>query len=185
MEEDSNVCDLKPILTPILDSLFTIKESIMKDIPNTLVSTPYGKKIVPVGNQKLKVVEWIHSLIYLKEEAICKKFQEIELPKGLLELMKRYEMNSLLHCRIYNVFSEAINLDSEIWTDTFVKNCELPSVIIELNRERKTDIFSAFSKSCNKVYSIFLFKLATLLLQKAKLEGNKIAEILASKSFNM
>jgi hypothetical protein len=62
----------------------------------------------------------MHSLIYLKDERICHKFQEIGLPKALLYLIKKYDMNSVLHLRVFNVFSEAIGIDDELWDETVI-----------------------------------------------------------------
>jgi hypothetical protein len=110
--------DLKDVVKPSLEYLTKFKEFLQTDVIPVQINTQYGRQITPVGLHKLKIIEWIHSLIYLKEDRICQKFQEIDLAKSLLALMKKYEMNSLLHLRIFNVFNEAVTVDSDLWADT-------------------------------------------------------------------
>jgi hypothetical protein len=78
----------------------------------------YGTKQVPFGLDRLKVIEWIHSLITLKEDSICNKIAELELPKLFLDLIKAYDMNSFLHLKIFNVFSEALQNEIALFVET-------------------------------------------------------------------
>jgi len=80
--------------------------------------TQYGQKILRAGNHKLKILEWMHSLLYLKDDSICGKFKEIQLPMKILKLISCYEMNSLLHLRIFKIFFDSIDMDTEIWVET-------------------------------------------------------------------
>lgn len=95
-----------------------LKDCLLKDDIIHKFDTQYGAQIAPAGNHRIKILEWMHSLIYLKDDRICQKFQEIQLPKVLLLLMKKYDMNSLLHLKCYNIFSEAVGLDTDLWAET-------------------------------------------------------------------
>jgi hypothetical protein len=64
------------------------------------------------------VIEWISSLLTLRDDSICKKLDELEFPKIIICLMKEYDTNSFLHFKIYNVFNEAIQMDMPIYLET-------------------------------------------------------------------
>lgn len=78
----------------------------------------FGAKQVPFGLDRLKVIEWLHSLILLKDENICNKIAELEFPKSLLNQMKAYDMNSFLHFKVFTVFSEAISMEIPLFVET-------------------------------------------------------------------
>lgn len=78
----------------------------------------YGAKQPVFGLHRLKIVEWIWSLLLLKDESICKKIAELEFPKLLLELIKENDMNSFLHIKVYNVFSDAISIRTPLYIET-------------------------------------------------------------------
>ena len=82
------------------------------------MNTQYGTQISGFGLDKLKIIEWLQSLILLKDEGVCARLGELELPSHLLGLMKAFEMNSLMHLKINNVFMEALNSGSEHYIDT-------------------------------------------------------------------
>lgn len=60
------------------------------------------------GPARLKIIEWLQSLIALKDEAIGNKLVKLSMGKLLLSLVRDYCMNSILHLMIFNVFEEAI-----------------------------------------------------------------------------
>jgi hypothetical protein len=83
----------------------------------------FGGQVTPLGFDRLKVVEWLHALIQLRDPAICKKIVELEFPQLLLKMMTIHDMNSFLHLRIFNVFNEAITGAA----DDYVRAVFLPS----------------------------------------------------------
>ncbi len=70
------------------------------------------------GLDKLKIIEWLYSLILLKDEGVCKKLDELQFPRKLVELMKTYPMNSMMHLKVSNVIMEAMNSDNEHYVET-------------------------------------------------------------------
>ena len=72
---------------------------------------------MPFGLDRLKVIEWLHSLLILKDEAICKKMDELGFPAILINLMREYDMNSFLHFKIFNVFNEALSIENPIFPE--------------------------------------------------------------------
>jgi len=74
--------------------------------------------MTPFGLDRLKIIEWLCSLLSLKDDNIWKKIGELEFPKLLLNIMKTYDMNSLLHLKIFNFFAEAIKSEVPLLLDT-------------------------------------------------------------------
>lgn len=74
--------------------------------------------MTPFGLDRLKIIEWLNSLLSLKDDTICNRIGELEFPKLLLNLMKQYDMNSFLHLKIYNVFVEAIKMEAPLFLQT-------------------------------------------------------------------
>lgn len=79
--------------------------------------------MVPLGFDRLKVVEWLDALVQLKNLDICKKIEELQFPLFLLKLLSVYDMNSFLHYKIYSVFSDAIATG----VDEYIQAVSLPS----------------------------------------------------------
>jgi len=77
-----------------------------------------GIKVKPLGLEKLKVVEWIHSLMIFKDKQIGEIFAELKLPELLLTLMKTHYMNSFLHLRVNKIFEEAFKMADELYFNT-------------------------------------------------------------------
>lgn len=63
-------------------------------------------------------MEWVHALVQLHDEGLCKRLGDLQLPQRLLEMMLVHAMNSFLHLKIYSIFEEAIRsqLDSYVKT---------------------------------------------------------------------
>lgn len=85
---------------------------------------PFGDSVIPFGLDRLKIVEWLQSLISLKDPTVCIKLIECEIPKLLLTLMKKYDMNSVLHYKIYKIFEEtfADNPETACYTEAVTSN---------------------------------------------------------------
>jgi len=78
--------------------------------------------MTPFGLDRLKVIEWLQSLLSLKDDNICKRIDELEFPKLLLNIMKAYDMNSFLHLKIYNLFVEAIKMEMSTYLEAVLIN---------------------------------------------------------------
>jgi hypothetical protein len=74
--------------------------------------------VTPLGFDRFKIVEWLHALVQLHDEQICKKLGELSFPQCLLEMMLTYVMNSFLHLKIYSIFEEAIKTQLEDYIKT-------------------------------------------------------------------
>ena len=73
------------------------------------LETQYGGKVIPLGWERFKVIEWLYTLSKLRNIDINNKMIGEKLPVILLEMMKLHDMNSLLHCKIYGIFFEVIS----------------------------------------------------------------------------
>jgi serine/threonine-protein phosphatase 6 regulatory subunit 3 len=81
------------------------------EIPNKnlTIETPYGTNIKPFGLYRLKIIDWLQSLILLKEPTIYEKLESINMASTLMSLVKQYNMNSILHCRVLEIFKQLIS----------------------------------------------------------------------------
>lgn len=117
-EEKSSPFDISNVIHIYLDKLPFFLNYLVKDKTSDKLDTQYGQKIQKLGYHKLKILEWIYSLAILKNDRICKRFQELELPKSILELIKVYNMNTFLHSIISKIFIDSINIDTDLWVET-------------------------------------------------------------------
>jgi hypothetical protein len=85
------------------------------------LETTFGETLAPFGLDRMKMLEWISALISLKEESVSVKLSEAEIPKLLLLLARKYDMNSILHLKISQIFTEAINVDVPSYTEAVSK----------------------------------------------------------------
>lgn len=89
------------------------KKYLQEENKNKEVDMPYGESLIPFGLDRLKVVEWIFSLIPLKEEAIASKLLELNMGEVLLSLIGKYYMNTVLHQKVHKIFDEALKTNME------------------------------------------------------------------------
>lgn len=117
--EDSTPCammedlpDLSAVVKISVSYLSSAKEYLATPKKDAAVQTPYGSSVKPFGLDRLKVVEWLHSLVVLREASVCERLEELEMPKMLLSLIKEYSMNSILHRKILEIFKEVYNTNT-------------------------------------------------------------------------
>lgn len=79
------------------------------------MTSQFGAQIIPLGLDRLKVIEWFNALISLKEGSIAEKMNELKIPEFLLSLIGKYDMNSLLHLKIYTIFNEAMTMEGDAY----------------------------------------------------------------------
>ena len=78
-----------------------------------------SNKNVPIcGQDKLIIIDWLQAILRLNDERLIKIIDKLEFPRFLLSLLDLHYMNSTIHHRIYDIFSNALisNLDSFIET---------------------------------------------------------------------
>jgi len=76
---------------------------------------PCGENVIPFGLDRLKIIEWLQALILMRDEAVCAKLNELEIPKLMLSLIKKYDLNSVLHLKVYNIFCDAVNSNNDAY----------------------------------------------------------------------
>ena len=66
----------------------------------------------------------------LKDPVVCTKLIQFEIPKLLLTLMRKYDMNSVLHYKIYKIFEETFidNPESKCYTEAVIVSYLIPIV---------------------------------------------------------
>ena len=74
-----------------------------------------GMKVKPFGLDRLRVVDWIHSLIIFKDNTLGAQMQRLGFPTLLLDLLPQYPMNSFLHLRVNKIFEDAFKTLDELY----------------------------------------------------------------------
>ena len=105
--------DCTNILKLALDYLPLYKAKLEDCKISKEYETQSGEKAFACGQDKLCILEWLQTLLRLKDSAVTKKIEEIELPKLLLSLLKTYHMSSSMHIKIYNAFHDALTSNIE------------------------------------------------------------------------
>lgn len=77
-----------------------------------------GYSVLPLGLDKLKVVEWLQLLISLRGGLIWSRLAALNFPSILLSLVRRYDMNSILQQKVLRVFEAAINTNISAYIET-------------------------------------------------------------------
>ena len=80
-----------------------------------------GMNVKPFGVEKLKIVDWLHSLIMFKDRSLVEQLQRLKLPEQLFALMKQYFMNSFLHLRLNKLFEEAFKTGDDLYVNAVRK----------------------------------------------------------------
>jgi len=110
--------DYSEIMNQAADNLAYFK-SILTGEKNTNNNqeTQFGEQIKTFGHERLKVVEFLLTLMQTRNDIFCQKFDELEIPVVLLNLMGIYYMNSLLHVKIFNIFNDSIHSNIDFLID--------------------------------------------------------------------
>lgn len=91
--------------------------------PAKHLSTQFGRTVPVCGGIKLSIVGWVHTLVRVGNAEVAKELEALEYPKTLLELVETHYMNSCLHSRVYQIFSDA--LSSKV--DALIETVNSPS----------------------------------------------------------
>lgn len=116
-EESSEELNYNELANLAAEHLETFKHFLMNGEKGAGYDTQFGAKIVAFGKGRLKVMELLRSLMQLNNDYFCQRFCELEMPSALLELIKEYYMNTVLHSIIFSVFSDAIHSDISFLVD--------------------------------------------------------------------
>eukprot|EP00826_Nyctotherus_ovalis_P053341 TRINITY_DN6914_c0_g1_i2.p1 TRINITY_DN6914_c0_g1~~TRINITY_DN6914_c0_g1_i2.p1 ORF type:complete len:624 (-),score=83.78 TRINITY_DN6914_c0_g1_i2:266-2137(-) len=77
-----------------------------------------GYSVLPLGLDKLKIIEWLQLLISLRGGLVWSRLAGLNFPGVLLSLMKRYDMNSILQQKVLRAFEAAINTNISAYIET-------------------------------------------------------------------
>jgi chemotaxis protein histidine kinase CheA len=114
--------DFTNVIKCSVDYLNYAKKYLTEENKNDQIKTPYGQDLLPLGLDRLKVVEWILSLISFNEETIVNKLLELNMGEVLLSLIKKYYMNTMLHQKVYKIFEEALKTNMENYIEAVLFN---------------------------------------------------------------
>eukprot|EP01022_Parablepharisma_sp_SALTPOND_P016087 TRINITY_DN231_c0_g1_i1.p3 TRINITY_DN231_c0_g1~~TRINITY_DN231_c0_g1_i1.p3 ORF type:complete len:960 (-),score=155.17 TRINITY_DN231_c0_g1_i1:21091-23970(-) len=190
--KEEEIPDFDNILKMSVEYISQAKSYLEASNNSPKLDTTYGDNVAPFGLDRLKVIEWMQSLISLKDDSICSKLSELEIPKLMLSLMKRYDMNSVLHLKITKIFEEVMGYDLEAYVEAvylsisqlieqFTIKCEIVEWILDLHKESATGRYRSTGKPFNKAFTPFISKLSNKLIELAQ-NNEKVATYLKSKS---
>jgi len=77
------------------------------------ILTQWGIEVHPLGNYRLKVVDYISCIIKLKIFPIIDKLDELQYPTLLWNLFTRFPMNSILHATVFALFKFIFESESK------------------------------------------------------------------------
>eukprot|EP00831_Metopus_contortus_P031766 TRINITY_DN2583_c0_g1_i15.p2 TRINITY_DN2583_c0_g1~~TRINITY_DN2583_c0_g1_i15.p2 ORF type:complete len:287 (+),score=43.27 TRINITY_DN2583_c0_g1_i15:906-1766(+) len=141
--------------------------------------TASGGEVVPLGFDRLKVVEWLFQVIQLRDLDICSKLRELNFPKILLEMISFFEMNSFLHSKIFAIFNEALKSNTEPYVLAFSIDCELAERILELYERSQGGMYLSTKKNFKKPYFSYLIALVSDLCAASRMY-KKVRDYLSS-----
>jgi len=179
-QKTEEIPDFKDLLDLSISFADYAKKYLEEPNKNSNQDMQFGDSVIPFGLDRLKVIEWLQSLISLKDEAVCKKVTEIEFPKTLLGLMRKYDINSVLHYKVFKIFEDALTCGNEDYIDAFSIKCDLAEWIILFNKESNQGKYRSTGKSFNKAYTPFINKLASQLFSLTE-SNQKYKDYLNSK----
>jgi hypothetical protein len=113
-EDDIDISELVAQFVTVLPSYlgYLEKGSIVahpqKIAYMSTLPTSCGQIISPLGSARLKLVECLAYLCQLNDDVLSEHIDELQIPSVLLKLMDNHYMNTMLHCKICCIFSEAI-----------------------------------------------------------------------------
>jgi len=91
---------------------------------NPLLEMASGYSLQSFGMDKLRIIEWLQLLITFKNGFVCSKLAELNFPSFLLSLIKKHDMNSILHLKILRVFEAAMNTMLAAYVEVVSVVCE-------------------------------------------------------------
>jgi hypothetical protein len=122
-ENNEEKLDYSELMILAADCLSTLKDLLLKK-GEIKYGTQFGAKILPFGGDRVKVINFLHALMEIKDDIFCQKFQELEVPSLLLELMEVYYMNTILHTCICKIFTDGIKSGIAFLIDMVMVLCE-------------------------------------------------------------
>lgn len=167
-QKEEEELDYKSIINLSIENLPYFKHYLEAPTPGKVIAMQFGQDVIPFGQDKLSVVDYFFHLIKLKNDMVCLKMDELEVPKLLLSLFKTYYANSILHGKIVRIFDEAINSNIDFLVDSFTIRCCIGEAILDLVANNEIESFKKLGKSVKKPYAVFVTKLSNIFIAAAK-----------------
>eukprot|EP01023_Acetabularia_acetabulum_P038939 TRINITY_DN37314_c0_g1_i1.p1 TRINITY_DN37314_c0_g1~~TRINITY_DN37314_c0_g1_i1.p1 ORF type:complete len:314 (-),score=54.80 TRINITY_DN37314_c0_g1_i1:6-854(-) len=89
------------------------------------LKVPYGVLKPPLGLKRLKIVEFIATIVSLGDPQSLAKIVEIEVVQRCLDLFRQYPHNSLLHCHVSNMIQSGTSSNEEDFKLHIFQDCGL------------------------------------------------------------
>ncbi|KAL9652266.1 hypothetical protein ABK040_011926 [Willaertia magna] len=123
---------IKVILSKLPDLVNLLKE-LPTDNNNTLVLT-FGTLNPPLGETRLKVIEFLSSLYHIRCEPVEKALIECNVLNVVIDLFFKYEFNNLLHNLLLNIISFILSGDSQSLKKNLFVDCKIVERILKANK---------------------------------------------------
>ena len=127
--EDEAESEGEELLKLINEQLVYFKEVLQEDKEGT--ENQFRVTVKPFGVQRLKIIEYIHTLIKLIIYPIIDQMYHLQLQKLLCDLFVRFPFNSVLHSLVYSVFKTVFDSDSKSLLHVFALNKDFVTFLVE------------------------------------------------------
>lgn len=114
-EKKEDAPDFINVIKFSVDYLEYAKEYLEKPNESKVLEMPFGGAVTPFGLDRLKIVEWICSLLSLKENTIANKLLELDMGSVLLSLIRKYDSNTMLHLKTFKIFEDALKINTDVY----------------------------------------------------------------------
>jgi len=165
-DDETTLENLPPILRLSVDNLVPLIKLITPDSENNLptLQTTTGK-VVPIGFERLKIVEFISALFITNKLCIDKELVKTNILNTCLDLFFSYPWNNFLHAIVEIIIQSILEGENESLKMTLVEDCKLIQRIVDASKDNDDDC--AKPKGTRKGYMGHLTAISHALLNIA------------------
>eukprot|EP00826_Nyctotherus_ovalis_P011136 TRINITY_DN12906_c0_g4_i8.p1 TRINITY_DN12906_c0_g4~~TRINITY_DN12906_c0_g4_i8.p1 ORF type:complete len:379 (-),score=97.00 TRINITY_DN12906_c0_g4_i8:168-1304(-) len=148
------------------------KRQIISDIINlTTPHTPFLQSELHredlLLNEKLTVVNFLSSVIQMKDNPICYTLIEEDFIPTLIDLFAKYPNCTILHVKVHNILKELL-MPKRLFSLENLLPKSVPEKLITLFNDAKSGFTFNETKAFNKPYTVFVTQLCWTIKELAK-----------------
>jgi len=144
--------------------------------PSEYQKSQFGGEAPVLGMALIKVIEFFSILIKLNDPFLADQMRVLKIASTMFKLFDIYYMNSNLHNKVFQFFSEGINSHLQSYIESMTIDINLANMIINRMKEENLE-YQNSRKKFWRPNIVFFTKLAELLNTKSK-ENSLISEYL-------
>jgi hypothetical protein len=129
-EDESNE---KPLIELLHANVRRAVNFLEKSAPVLELESSYDKKFVPLGQLRLRLVEYIFNLLKLGNPSILHALAETEVFAKIAKLMVDYPWNNFLQLKAIAIFEEVFESEESEFKKTALQSSRIAEVLIGLS----------------------------------------------------